>query len=421
MLSSKQKLAVDLVKSGKNVFITGPAGTGKSYIIEHIKREIPKKIVITSSTGISALNIKGKTLHSWAGIGLGQGDTDDLLVKISKSRKSSNWRKVDILVIDEISMIEPSLFDKLEEIARLLRRNEKPFGGIQLILMGDFYQLPPVCKDDEQFFCFEAESWDRCINETVCLNKIFRQTDPLLQEILCKIRVGEITDDICEILRSRMIEPDNEIIKPSILYSQNRNVDRINQREVSKLGGKVHKYIPEITINPKINLKSGKPYKVSHQIREAISKYLLKKDKELNICLGCQVMLNVNLDQSRGLVNGSRGIVIEFSDGLPIVRFNNGECVKITHYESEFDIDNFNVVKSYLPLQLAWAITIHKSQGSTLDYVKTNLSRRKIFCHGQSYTALSRVKSLDGLFIEDFSKSSIICNPKVKVFYSLHT
>ena len=177
MLSKKQKYAIEKIELGKNVFLTGPAGSGKSYIIEKIKNIYKeyKSVYVTSSTGVSAINIGGRTLHSWAGVGLGKGEPKILIKKIKKNFKAkTRWRNVDILVIDEISMISPSLFDKLEEIARIMRKNNRPFGGIQLIITGDFCQLPVVKETD---YCFEAKTWAKCINETISFTEIFRQKD----------------------------------------------------------------------------------------------------------------------------------------------------------------------------------------------------------------------------------------------------
>lgn len=419
--SKKQKYAIKQILSKKNIFLTGPAGTGKTYVIDYIRKYFKEKrnIAVTSSTGISAINIRGRTLHSWAGVGLGDKTVDILVEKITKNYHSKmRWRKVSLLIIDEISMISPELFDKLEYIARIIRKNNKPFGGIQLIITGDFYQLPVVKNPN---FCFQAESWNKCIDETIILTKNFRQKDHKFNDILLKIREGFIDDEIYEILKSRMVKPPKDLlIKPTVLYSKNIDVDYINLIEYNKITDKdksCHKYEPEFEFTGKINKSTMKKFKVSSAQKEIISKFISKDINPIELCIGCQVVLTTNIDSDIGLVNGSRGIVVDFVEGYPKIKFKSDITCVITPFSREFEFDYCNVELTYVPIKLAWALTIHKSQGATLDYVVTNLSRHDIFLPGQAYTALSRVKTLEGLFIEDFDKSSIKKCNKVKDFY----
>lgn len=396
----KQELALKYMKEGKNLFITGPAGAGKTYIINKFRNTI--KCNVTSTTGISAILINGKTLHSWAGIGLGKGD---LLKKVlGNKRAKSRWIKTKILIIDEISMLNPDLFDKLEKIARTIRKSDKPFGGIQLILSGDFCQLPVVkCEK----FCFESKNWEKCVDKTIYLDKIIRQQDPIFIKMLEELRLGIHSDISNELLLSRMIEyPDIDIL-PTKLYSTNKSVDIVNKTELLKLNNEIYTFTPKIEVIK----KNYNP--------EFMIKFLIKGIENLKLCIGCQVMLSANIDVENKLSNGSRGIIIGFDEkNLPIVKFKCGINVSIEYYKTEYKDDDFNIIIHRIPLKLAWAITIHKSQGSTLDCVQTNLNSENIFEFGQAYTALSRVRDLNNLYLDDIDIESFKCNPKVSCFYN---
>lgn len=366
-LNEKQQKALDYIISGKNIFLTGPSGTGKSHIIHTLKSHFGgrKKIAITSTTGISALIIGGTTLHSYLGIGLGQGSVESLHKKIIMNRKAKDrWQKLDILVIDEVSMLSPELFDKLEQIARLIRyprkrllaqpgEIEKPFGGIQLVLSGDFLQLPVVgCED----FCFESKSWENCIHHTVVLTEIMRQADKEFQEVLNDLRFGKITDRARALLESRIgVELKNDLgIKPTRIYTTNALVDEMNEKELDKLAEKYDFFEYDMDIYF---------YDFVSNREQAIEKYRkssLAPDK-LQLCKEAQVMLLHNLDLDSGLANGSRGVVEDFLEGLPIVKFLNGESRVIDFHSWEVEEGDKKVVRlTQIPLKLAWAITTHK-------------------------------------------------------------
>jgi ATP-dependent DNA helicase PIF1 len=426
----KQTLALDIMKSGANVFITGGAGVGKSYIIrqfidsyikdinnivEKIKsnKGQSNKIAITSTTGVSAVLIGGKTLHSWAGIGLGDGD---LVEKVRNNYTASKrWKLIKTLIIDEISMLNPRLFERLDKVAKAIRKSDKPFGGIQLILVGDFCQLPVVKGNGT--FCFDTKIWEECDFEIINLTTVIRQENYKFAKLLQDIRLGNISKETKKLLLSRTGIWTKETcnkdgIKPTLLYSTNKNVDELNNKELNSLIELGMKHI-------KYKLKSNVQRSSLGMVElNNLIEYQTKDIKTINIAVGAQVMLTKNLDVERGLANGSRGIVTGFNyeeNNCPIVKFINGIEETITPYKSIYiDSDN-KIIFTQIPLKLAWATTIHKSQGATLDYVVANLSN--IFEYGQAYVALSRAKNINNLYLTGINFKRINCHPTAKSFY----
>jgi ATP-dependent DNA helicase PIF1 len=369
-----------------------------------------RKIAITSTTGTSALLLNGTTVHSYLGIGYGKGSVKSIVDKIvGWSWLRKRWNELETLFIDEISMMDSELFDKIEEVARIVRRNMLPFGGIQIILSGDFLQLPCVGSNH---FCFEATSWNRCITHTVCLNEIMRQENNVFQEVLNKIRIGKIDNQVKKVLDSRIgVVLNNEYgIKPTGLYSYNRDVDTINEEELDNLaldGRQFFEYNMNIFFYPTTSKKI--------EALEKFKKYCTAPDN-LQLCKGAQVMLLKNLDISNGLANGSRGIITGFISDMPLVRFLNGEERIIEQHVWEVEENDTKILRAQqIPLKVAYAISIHKSQGCTLDYAEIDLSN--VFEYGQSYVALSRVKSLEGLSIIDINYESIRAHPKAIEYY----
>lgn len=421
ILTNDQYKAFNKMKMKENLLITGPAGTGKSFLIDYYKRWCENngyRFSITALTGCAAYLIKGNTLHSWGGIGCGTKDYRSLLKKIRRNKKAKErWLSTQILIIDEISMLTPELLEKLDIIGKLMRKNECPFGGIQLILTGDFYQLPPVSDNQsEKTFCFESEKWDIIIDDIVELNEIVRQIDPSFQKCLNEVRIGKCSLDTKKLLHDcakKDKKLENGII-PTRLYSKNENVNMINDIEIKKLGTKIIDYNVEtkVSIDPTAKLPDEYVENLIKIIDDSA-----QFDSELKLAIGAQVMLLTNLDVPNGFVNGSRGIVVGFDNGLPIVRFMNGGVKTIQCQNWDFNNDPaISIIKTQLPLKLAWAITIHKIQGSTLDLVEINIGK-DIFEYGQSYVALSRVKNVEGLYISSLKFKRIQAHPKVIQFY----
>jgi ATP-dependent DNA helicase PIF1 len=329
--------------NGHNVFLTGAGGTGKTHTINTFKQLCSKdlKIATTSTTGVSALLMNGITLHSYLGIGLGKGSVDQLYAKISKNNYiRKKWKELNVLIIDEISMLSPVLFDKLEEIARVLRKNSLPFGGIQLIFSGDFYQLPPVGDKDEpdtQKFCFESSDWNIVFEREnqIQLKKIFRQTDETYLTILNQIREGKIKRKSNELLLEYVGRPisANLIVEPTKLYPTKRQVEQINIIKMDALPG----IVKEFKVKYKKDYEMSKTDKMKRLIFtekdiQVELDYLASNllcDKEMKLKVGAQVMCIINLRTDAGdiiLCNGSQGIIKSFCEltGYPKVMFNNG-------------------------------------------------------------------------------------------------
>jgi ATP-dependent DNA helicase PIF1 len=421
--SNDENIILNHVSEKRNVFFTGSAGTGKSTLLKKIIASMPEKgTFITASTGIAATNIDGMTLHSFAGIGLGEENKQVLLEKVNKNTKcNKRWKEARILIIDEISMVDGDLFDKLEYIARGIRGNDKPFGGIQLICCGDFLQLPPVAqRGNQKSFCFESEAWKRTMDASVNLQFVYRQRDALFVRILEEMRQGVCSEGSIDILSKRVVRfnggggdddqdqnrDDQADIKATKLFSLNRDVDRINEEELDKLIGE----------NVMFQAVDRGNCQYWPQLKQNAAPDFL------NLKVGAQVMLTINLDTDQKLCNGSRGVVVRFEydketrENVPVVKFVCGK-------ESEVEPHKWKVVvegkvlasRTQIPLKLAWALSIHKSQGQTLDKVEIRLDNA--FEFGQAYVALSRVTSLKGLTLTSFDPRVIKAHPKVIEYY----
>ena len=427
-LSEDQLYLFNKYKQGENIFITGPGGCGKSFLLKYIVKdaiERKQRISTCALTGCAAylLDCKATTVHRWAGIGLANGDDEKIIHNIYFNyRKSINWKNTEILVIDEVSMLSKHLFELLNTIGKTVRKNNKPFGGIQLIFSGDFYQLPPIGsykKPNTMLFCFESLLWNDTFDTQMELNKIFRQSNEKFIEILHEIRQGIVTKKSCIALQKRMNVKSSAQIRPVKIYPIKKTVQTINEREMDKLTETetiTYQYKSKY-VQPNLNTNTNPPTKTKLKSEE---KYLLKTclfEETLQLKKGCQVMCIANLDVENGLINGSTGLVVDFVDKYPIVQFNNGLKTRITYHEWKSDtIQGFGLYQ--IPLILAWAITIHKSQGATLDSAEMDLGSN-IFACGQTYVALSRVKDINSLYITSFDPNKIKINHKVRDFYSI--
>ncbi|GAA6009141.1 hypothetical protein JCM10207_004280 [Rhodosporidiobolus poonsookiae] len=517
--SDEQKKVLEQVKAGGNVFFTGSAGVGKSFLLHEINRlleHVKRPFQVTATTGIAALQVSGVTIHSWAGVGLGKEPISVLYDRIASNKtKLKPWLETQTLIIDEISMSPADLFTKLNLLGKMLRNNNKPFGGIQLVVCGDFFQLPPVpdkkseekcmrcghqnlrkldihdsrlayeqrakgvvqadiyrCTDTvkqnkevvggcgfewrNRRFVFETESWAECGWKIFELTKVFRQDAPDFIATLEKFRRG-ICDEACiEFLRScgsELGKGGNIKIQPTNLYPLRRNVDEENDREFKKLKE------PAYTFQALDDSRGGYG---RMQMKERLAN--VPPVERLQLKKGAQVLLLANLDVKNGLVNGSRGVIVDWVDKndvpvdadevesaryasqtrtvrsgafggeewrekaaeewadkqgeafYPIVYFATGRQLIIKPHSWCIDIDKDNTVaRTQLPLALAWALTIHKSQGQSLDAVGVRLT--STFEKGQAYVALSRCRTPAGMKIEGFKPGVVMAHPTVKIFY----
>lgn len=417
-LSTKQKQVVYAVEDGDNIFVTGGAGTGKSFLLQYLKRNyLSSGLNITASTGIAAVNVGGQTIHSWSGIGLGNLPIDQLLKNFSSPKFSYLKRRIrmaNMLAIDEISMISAKTFDLLNDLFKDIRKSKKAFGGIQLILFGDFLQLPPIDKDynsqNKYNFCFQSKAWEELGLKNFILDEAFRQKDQNFVRLLNNIRFGQIDVEDIKILESRMeVEDKNQVTKPTILVTHNSQMETINKLELQKI------------VNPSKSFLAS--FKGDNNKIEMLRKNCLALEK-LELKIGCQVMMLKNTYQKDGVINGSLGIVKDFTikKGHPIVEFRNGALITVMQedwalekYDHEKEDLILEAVMTQIPLIPSWAITIHKSQGMTLDKIRCNLSNS--FSDGQIYVALSRVKTLEGLFIDGLNFNRIRANEEVVNFY----
>ncbi|KAI5967629.1 RRM3 [Candida margitis] len=483
-LSAEQRKVIDSVVAGRNVFYTGSAGTGKSVVLRELVRILKGKygenMGVTAPTGMAACNIQGQTIYKFLEVGLALKPASDLANMIRKnSHKLNKWVRLRVLIIDEISMIDGTLFDKLEQVARLVRKSDKPFGGIQIVCTGDFYQLPPVATNRTALFCFQSKSWSRVINKNIVLKQIFRQKgDADLIEMLNALRTGELTNEIVSKFKSlaRMVRYDDGI-EPTQLFPTRREVSEANSLRLEQLTSKAYKYSAQ-------DSHKGEQYKTQYAQLLCEESLVLKE--------GAQVMNIKNI--SDYLVNGTLGTVLFFTTKklyfrilevygpveeldtqmlkevrfftsrvgsveewnenermmfqqvpserktqfeslvqsaalespaniLPVVLFKlNGSDEAVLVDRQEFPIEmgkedspDGNPYRSQLPLLLSWAMSIHKAQGQTLPRVKIDLNR--VFENGHAYVAISRAVSRETLQVRHFDIGKVKSSPIVKEFY----
>ncbi|KAH3676451.1 hypothetical protein WICPIJ_009107 [Wickerhamomyces pijperi] len=517
-LSDEQEKVIDLIMQGHSVFFTGSAGTGKSILlktlIQRLLRKYPsydnvEQVAVCAATGLAALNINGMTLHRFAGIGLGHHDVESLLKRVKANYEAKmRWQSIRVLIIDEISMIDGELFDKIAEIASRIRGKDpkgNPWGGIQLVCCGDFFQLPSVPKpeslDSDVTFCFESKSWKQKIKHHIVLEKVFRQKgDAEFIDMLNEVRFGNVSQETTKKFMelSRPLASDD--IEPAQIYSTRNEVDTANNTRLEELEGEEHVFtaVDGGTLNPETDKDRIK----------ALMKGITAP-RTLTLKTGAKVMMLKNMDDT--LVNGSLGKVVDFIDqetyavycslmtlprhhhlgfikkkikenrrsreyiGLPQIRYTEEDLfdnlafdyllghlslspryfgdskravqvkrllkkLTITSGNRRFPLVKFDgldrgcvlvepeswqvegkedkplVSRTQLPLLLAWAISIHKSQGQTLYKVKVDL--KGVFENGQAYVALSRAVNREGLQVLNFDPAKVKANDKVVQFYS---
>lgn len=399
-----QAEALDLLVMGENIFLTGQAGSGKTYLLNKYvgflkKNKIP--VAVTASTGIAATHIGGITIHSWSGIGIKNTLSEKHLLRIiSNPRIRIQIESAKVLVIDEISMLHSYRLDMINKICKKVRHSEEPFGGLQVIFCGDFFQLPPIDEDGsgEPRFAFRADAWEE-LNLKICyLDEQHRQWDEDFLRVLNDIRLGELSEFTFETLATRLNKSIEGSILPTKLYTHNADVDAINNFDLGKIAKTEHHFKMESTGDKKLV--------------EALVKGCLAP-ADLIVKEGAVVMFVKN-NQPKGYINGTLGIVCGFDseDGYPIVQTHAGK--KIVATPSSWVLEDNDIVLaeiSQVPLRLAWAITVHKSQGMSLDLAEIDLS--KSFALGMGYVALSRVRSLGGIKLLGINQMAFMVDKNV--------
>lgn len=396
-MNEKQFEALNVVKSGKNLFLTGSAGTGKSYTLKAIIDYLSSNNInygVTALTGCAAVLINGQTIHSFLSLGISR-NLRDIYNNLCKFKSSlMKIKNLQTLIIDEISMMDDELFNLINNLLMMVKNTDNYFGGVQMILVGDFHQLPPIKGE----YCFLSEAWEKINLTTVILTELIRQKDDnKLQLILEEIRNGQPCDETIEILKNlKDTKFKSKDIKPTRLYPININVDKINNREFQKLLKK----------NGNITVE----YKAFSNKAEKTDVY------DVILTIGAQIMVIRNISIIDKLFNGTRGVVVELNKNNVIIKdiYDNLHTIE---YYTDLSQDKKRSI-SFMPLKLAYAMSIHKSQGASIDYLEIDLGD-DIFISGQLYTALSRATNINNIRIINISKDSFIQNKKVKNFYEL--
>lgn len=441
-MNPEQRAVFDFVRTHPNqsVLITGPAGTGKTYLTRAILHWLqeeshpPLNVGITGSTGNAAVLLQGRTLHSFLGIGLAKSPPETL-VKAMNAKQLIKLRRLHTLVLDEVSMISAELMELIDAVLRLVRKNDVPFGGVRFIFIGDACQLPPVNGG----YFFQSRAWMDADIQVFQLTTLVRQQgDHRFQELLSRARWGALNADDIALLKSRVAqakpavptqsgepaEPSGQAVKPTRLYAVNHSVDKENDKAFNQLllslPSKDHMrvyqtdyYDPDCSAANRAKMK-----KYAEQARIP---------EDLLLCIGAQVMITWNQPPETGIVNGTRGVVCELQPKAVGIQLVSGETALIPYMTLDYPGENPGlyhkkdaILKPYIrfmPIRLAYALSIHKSQGVTLDAAEIDLGD-SIFEYGQAYTALSRVKSLDALRLTAFSPRAFRTHPAVVAFYT---
>lgn len=401
-----QQKAFDLFKSKKSLLICGGGGNGKSYLIKGISDHCDEKCIehiVCSTTGTSAVNINGRTLHSVFGIRPDTKDFEAHATKIMSDQRMkvihSSLKRVKVIIIDEVSMLDNVLCEAVSTILKIIKFSNAPFGGVQMVFVGDLFQLPPVTNT----YCFLSKCWNELKPKVVELKTVVRQAGDLaFQKILAEVRMGDVSDDTYNLLEGLKDTTFPDHIIPTKLYPKNVAVDNINNIELQKL---------------KATGKQSSIYKPTFTNVAPKSQENMLKDLTVELCVGAQVMVIRNINLSANLVNGSRGVVTGLHKKGVFIQVVDGSTHDITFTKD--DLENKKSV-SFLPLKLAYAITIHKSQGATLDAIELDLGK-DIFQCGQAYTGLSRAKTMKSVRITNLCKGAWQTDPLVLEWIKSHS
>lgn len=400
-----QALALEIMLSGESVLLTGPAGAGKTYVLNQfikLAKYEGKHVSVTATTGLAATHLGGTTIHSWSGIGVGDFLPNGFAEHVAKGRREI-IEKTDVLIIDEISMLHDFRLDMVDEVCRLVRKEpDLPFGGIQVIMSGDFFQLPPINRGDSRAgsFVVNANVWQE-LDPVICyLEEQHRQDDEALLGILNAIRAGDVRRHHAEILLARTEVFPDDLEQLTELHTVNVDVDTMNAAKLAELEADEVSYEQSST--------------GSENYVESLQRSVLAP-KVLKLKLGALVMAVKN-SQERKYVNGSVGTVIDFDPNTdyPVVAFQNGKEVLMSPDTWELrDGDKKRASITQVPLRLAWAITVHKSQGMTLDAARIDL--RRAFVEGMGYVALSRVKNVNNLYLTGINQMALKVSPEAQL------
>ena len=400
-----QQSALDILKLGYNVYLTGSAGSGKTYLLNQYiayLREHGVDVAVTASTGIAASHMNGVTIHSWSGLGVRHTLSEyDLEGMEEKRYLWDRFQKTKVLIIDEVSMLHHYRLDLIDRIARFFKRNNAPFGGMQVILCGDFFQLPPVARNGEPdaHFIYHSDAWKNLDLKVCYLTESHRHNDPAFISVLNAIRGNTMSNETVNHLLARLNKEPESLVKPTKLYTHNIDVDAINAAELEKVEGDLH------------------THRMSDQGIEALTLALKSSclaPATLHLKKGAQVMFVKN-NYEAGYVNGTLGVVLSSAPQCVVVHTAQGKIINAVPQDWMIEEDGKVKAKiTQMPLRLAWAITIHKSQGMTLDAAEIDLS--KAFEKGMGYVALSRVKALSGLKLVGINDRALEVSEEVLMF-----
>jgi len=400
----EQSRALKILKSGQSVFLTGSAGTGKTFLLNKFINYLKNKNIgvgITASTGIASTHIGGITIHSWSGIGVSKNINDPHIKRFLR-HKSPKWeeiKKTKVLIVDEISMLDAQRLDLVDRVCKIIKAPFLPFGGIQVVVCGDFFQLPPVDDgtDEKPKLAYKSFAWRKAKFKVCYLENQHRQNDKKFINILNDIRSNKADENTLKMLSARLYKNVNGIEKITKLYSHNEDVDKINEFELSKINGQEIEYAMYC---------SGVPELIRFLKKNCLAPEILK------LKVGAIVMFIKN-NFKEGYVNGTLGTVIGFDKwNWPVIKTSDGKIITVLRARWEIEKDERVIASIWqIPLRLAWAITIHKSQGMSLDAAEINLSRS--FEYGMGYVALSRVRRLNGIRLVGINENALKVNKDI--------